>query len=98
MEVYINETAIEKITGLALYEVIFDRSDKNCIYLSLFDGVVNGDECQWSMAKYILETGEITDLQETERRYTHVCNGNFYTDADNLDILNVMPQFICFYL
>lgn len=86
MEVYINETAIEKITGLALYEVIFDRSDKNCIYLSLFDGVVNGDECQWFIAKYVLETGEITDLRETERRYTHVCNGNFYTDADNLDI------------
>lgn len=85
MEAYINETAIEKITGLALYEVIFDRTDKNCIYLSLFDGVY-GDECQWFIAKYVFETGEITDLQETGRRYTHVCNGSFYVDEDNLDI------------
>lgn len=76
MEIYFDWNQIHEITGLNTETVIFDRTDKSCVYLRLYEIV--DDEKKMYMGKYVLETGEITDIQEIDRRYTSVCNGNFY--------------------
>ncbi len=84
-EVCFTENEIEELIGMKIREVIFDRTDKSIIYLR-FSQIVDEEE-RLFLAKYMLETGEITDMQEIDHKYTLVCNGNFYVaGADLLDI------------
>ncbi len=85
-EVCFTYSEIEELTGMEIKGVLFDRTDKSIVYLRFSQ---TADEVErMFLAKYVLDTGEITDMQETDHKYnTFVCNGNFYINGPScLDV------------
>lgn len=84
-EIYFTEDEMEESTGLTLEQVIFDRTDKSFVYLRFSKMADDGK--QLLLAKYDLETKEVTDIQEIDHNYTLACNGDFYVVSEGfLDV------------